>query len=98
MEKYPYEATIIQKEAVKTQGKRISRYAFLADLAKQLGPNQAIQLTVSDRSEQQAIASSWREICKDAEPHTFSHRNKDNSYTLYLWLGPLAEAQERGNK
>lgn len=89
MEKYPYQASIVQKEAVKPQmPKRTPRYPFLAELKDSLEAHQALQLIVPVK-ETASITAAWRSLCKGLEPHTFSRRRDENSSTVYLWLGPL---------
>jgi len=90
MERYPYEASIMQKKEVKAPMPS-PKYVFLKELKDQLEPSQAIQLVVP-RNELGGLGGAWRRMCKGLDPHTFSRERDDEHFTVYLWLGPIEEA------
>jgi len=88
MERYPYQATIIQKEAIPKGPVPRGAYALLLDLKNQLQPGQAIQLIVPDKKKAEAIGTAWRRMGKSAglQPHRYTKKQKDGTYFVYLWL------------
>jgi len=82
MEKYPYEAKIIQKEV---SGKVTRKYDFLDELLGQLQEGQAILLKIPTSKESQSIGSAWRTRCilKNKVAHS-KREKKDDYYLLYL--------------
>lgn len=82
MEKYPYEAKIVQKEV---SGKFQGRYDFLDELLERLQEGQAILVKVPTSRESQGIGSAWRARCilKNKVAHT-KREKKDDYYLLYL--------------
>jgi len=82
MEKYPYEAKIVQKEV---SGKVARKYDFLDELLGQLQEGQAILLKIPTSKESQSIGSAWRSRCilKNKVAHS-KREKKDDYYLLYL--------------
>jgi len=85
-----YETTVIQKADVpESRMPGRLKYAFLKELAAKLESNQALRVDSVPFGQVGSLMGAWRYSCKGREPHTFSQKQKDGNYTLYLWLGKI---------
>lgn len=86
MTEYPYQATIVGNESL-PNGRRMSRFNFLHDLAKKLKPGQHVRLIVPNATKKMAVTGVWYAISGKGKPHTMIKKNDKDTYAVHLWFG-----------